>query len=83
MALASPTKVSDLWYDDGNIVLQAESSLFRISLGVLAAHSPIFDAIRKLPQSQDQEMYEDCPLVVLHDKAEDLGNFLRAVYDSG
>ena len=83
MALASPTKVSDLWYNDGNIVFQAESSVFRIYLGLLAAHSPIFDAIRKSPQSQDQEMYEDCPLILLDDKAEDLANFLRAVYDSG
>ncbi|EDR12103.1 uncharacterized protein LACBIDRAFT_323131 [Laccaria bicolor S238N-H82] len=85
MALASPTlvRVSGLWYDDGNIVFQAESSLFRVSLGVLAAHSPIFDDLLKLPQSQDQEMYEDCPLMVLHDKAEDLANFLRAVYYCG
>ncbi|EDR12104.1 uncharacterized protein LACBIDRAFT_311092 [Laccaria bicolor S238N-H82] len=83
MATDSPTLVSDLWYDDGNIVLQAESSLFRVSLGVLAARSPVFDDIRKLPRSQDQEMYDDCPLIVLPDKAEDLANFLRAVYNSG
>jgi hypothetical protein len=83
MALGGPTLVSDLWYDDGNIVLQAESSLFRVFLGVLAAHSAIFNDIQKLPRSQDQEMYGDCPLMVLHDKAEDLANFLRAVYNSG
>ena len=83
MAADSPTLVSDLWYNDGNVVLQAESSLFRVSLGVLAARSPIFDDIQKLPRSQDQEMYDDCPLIVLPDKAEDLGNFLRAVYNSG
>ena len=75
--------VSDLWYDDGNIVLKAESSLFRVFLGVLAAHSPVFSDIQKLPRSQDQEMYDDCPLMVLHDKAEDLANFLRAVFNSG
>ena len=80
---SSPTLVSDLWYDDGNIVLQAESSLFRVFLGVLAAHSPVFNDIQKLPRSQDQEMYGDCPLMVLHDKAEDLANFLRAIYNSG
>ncbi|KIK04780.1 hypothetical protein K443DRAFT_675565 [Laccaria amethystina LaAM-08-1] len=83
MALDSPTLVSNLWYNDGNIVLQAESSLFRVSLGVPAEHSPVFDGIQKLPQSQDQEMYGGCPLMVLPDKAEDLANFLRAVYDSG
>ena len=83
MAPDSPTLVSDLWYDDGNIVLQADSSLFRVSLGVLAARSPVFDDIQNLPRSQDQEMYGDCPLMVLHDKAEDLANFLRAVYNSG
>ncbi|KIK04784.1 hypothetical protein K443DRAFT_4328 [Laccaria amethystina LaAM-08-1] len=83
MALDSVTLVSDLWYDDGNIVLQAESSLFRVFLGVLATHSPIFNDIQKLPRSQDQEMYGNCPLMVLHDKAEDLANFLRALYDSG
>jgi hypothetical protein len=76
-------RVLDLWYNDGNVVLQAESSLFRVSLGVLAARSPIFEDIQKLPRSQDQEMYGDCPLMVLPDKAEDLANFLRAVYNSG
>ncbi|KIK04775.1 hypothetical protein K443DRAFT_675557 [Laccaria amethystina LaAM-08-1] len=76
-------RVPDLWYNDGNIVLQAESSLFRVSLGVLAARSPIFEDIQNLPRSQDQEMYDDCPLMVLPDKAEDLANFLRAVYNSG
>ncbi|KIK04776.1 hypothetical protein K443DRAFT_675558 [Laccaria amethystina LaAM-08-1] len=83
MTLDGPTLVSDLWYNDGNIVLQAETSLFRVSLGVLAARSPVFDDIQKLPRSQEQEMYGDCPLMVLPDKAEDLANFLRAVYDSG
>jgi hypothetical protein len=83
MALDSPTLVSDLWYNDGNIVLQAESSLFRVSLGVLAARSPVFNDIQTLPRSQDQEMYDDCPMMVLPDKAEDMANFLRAVYNSG
>ncbi|KAJ7167231.1 hypothetical protein C8R43DRAFT_984555 [Mycena crocata] len=33
---------TDVWFDDGTVILQAEQTLFRVYRGVLAAQSTIF-----------------------------------------
>ncbi|KAJ7652432.1 hypothetical protein DFH06DRAFT_535853 [Mycena polygramma] len=78
----SPTR-SDVWFADGTVVLQANATLFRVYRGVLAAQSPIFRDAFSIPQPATQETYEGCPLVVLHDSAEDLRLFLLATHDAG
>ncbi|KAJ7652868.1 hypothetical protein DFH06DRAFT_1205853 [Mycena polygramma] len=74
---------SDIWFDDGTVVLQAENALFRVYRGVLAAQSPIFRDTFSIPQPATQDTYEGCPLVVLHDSATDLRLFLLATHDAG
>lgn len=81
----SPERCSDVWYDDGNVVLQAEHMLFKIYLGILQAQSPFFRDMFTLPQqdSNMSEKYEDCPLVVMQgDRAADVRVFLKALLDS-
>lgn len=80
----------DLWFRDGNIVLCALSSnsnsyhAFRVHKSVLSMHASVFrdmfdnDAV--LDASSEQ--YAGVPLVDLHDAAEDVEDFLRAIYDS-
>ncbi|KAJ6516606.1 hypothetical protein C8R47DRAFT_1000600 [Mycena vitilis] len=74
---------SDVWFDDGTVVLQAEKTLFRVYRGVLAAQSPIFRDAFAIPQPAMQDTYEGCPLVVLHDSALELRIFLLATHDAG
>lgn len=72
-----------LWLDDGNIVLQADTTLYKVHRSTLALHSPVFDDMFRLPQvfsDAKQEMIDGCPLVVLHDTAEDIDLMLRAFY---
>ena len=72
----------DLWFNDGTIVLQAGNTLFRVYSGILARHSPFFENLFTLPQPQDAETYEGCPLVQLvGDSAEDVHDFLLALHD--
>ncbi|KAJ7735564.1 hypothetical protein DFH07DRAFT_753823 [Mycena maculata] len=76
---ASLVRSPDVWFE----VLQAETTLFRVYRGVLAAQSPIFRDTFAIPQPPTQETYEGCPLVVLHDSASDLRHFLTATHDAG
>ncbi|KAI0259377.1 hypothetical protein BC834DRAFT_906593 [Gloeopeniophorella convolvens] len=80
---------SDLWFCDGSVVLQAECTLFRVHKSQLARRSIIFRDMFTLPQptvttahaTLAEETYEDCPIVRLHDSAEDVANLLLALYD--
>lgn len=77
------TRSSDVWFDDGTVVLQAETTLFRVYRGVLVAQSPIFRDTFAIPQPPAQEMYEGCPVILLHDSPGDLELFLLATHDAG
>ncbi|KAF7294471.1 BTB domain-containing protein [Mycena kentingensis (nom. inval.)] len=89
-------KHDDLWFADGSIIMQAESTLFRVHKSYLSRHSVLFKDIFMLPQpprsrsrsvgsevldSAVLEELESCPVVFLHDKAQDVTVFLRALYD--
>jgi hypothetical protein len=77
-------KRSEYWFEDGNIVLQAEDTLFRVHRSILSRHSQIFKDIFAMPQapSQENESIEGCPVVHLSDTAEDMGNIISLIYDS-
>ncbi|KAJ7761196.1 hypothetical protein DFH07DRAFT_883716, partial [Mycena maculata] len=76
-------RIQDLWLEDGNIVIQAETSnQFRVYRGVLAARSPVFRDMFSFPQPPDPELVDGCPLVSLPDPAPHVTVFLRAIFDS-
>jgi hypothetical protein len=83
VTLPTLTRSPDVWFHDGTVVLQAESALFRVYRGVLAAQSPIFRDTFAIPQPPTQDTYDGCPLVLLHDSPEDLKLFLLAIHDAG
>ncbi|KAJ7689811.1 hypothetical protein B0H17DRAFT_1011877 [Mycena rosella] len=78
----TPTRVEELWFSDGGLVVQAEQSLFRISGGILAARSPVFKDMLVFPQPPDAETVEGCPVVRLPDSATDIIAFFKAIFDS-
>lgn len=75
---------TDLWFQDGSVVLCADDTLFRVYSGILAQASPVFEDMFACPQPalEEDEMYDGCPLVQMPDSAQDLKPFLRAVHDS-
>ncbi|KAJ6509162.1 hypothetical protein C8R47DRAFT_1097650 [Mycena vitilis] len=75
-------RVEELWFEDGNLVIQAGNSLYRVFRGILAARSPIFQDMLCLPQPSDSELVEGCPLVCIQDQAVEVTSFLRAIFDS-
>ncbi|KAJ6542621.1 hypothetical protein B0H19DRAFT_1267860 [Mycena capillaripes] len=72
---------SDIWHDDGSVVLQAETTQFRVHWGVLSLHSTFFRDMRDLPQPADQPSLEECPAIELHDSAADVKHLLHALYN--
>ena len=76
------TRESDLWYDDGNIVIQAETTQFRVFKGVLAPLSDIFKDMFSIPfpQPPSVEVVDGCPVVRVYDSARDWTYILRAIF---
>lgn len=82
---------SDLWFDDGSIILRADDTLFKVHISQLARHSAFFKDMFSLPQPDQGCVHPDLPIqmkgtenlpvIYLHDKAEDVGNLLTALYD--
>jgi len=85
---------SDFWFDDGSVICQAESVLFKVHMSQLARHSVCFRDMFSIPQPCGTDLACHCPtdhsprcrcytipIVQLHDTAEDVGNLLTALYD--
>ncbi|KAJ7610525.1 hypothetical protein FB45DRAFT_835476 [Roridomyces roridus] len=78
----SLTRVDDLWFPEGGLVIQAGNRIFRVAGSILAARSSVFKDMLAIPQPEHQPMIEGCPMVVLHDSPEDTEYFLKAIFDS-
>ncbi|KII84017.1 hypothetical protein PLICRDRAFT_118734 [Plicaturopsis crispa FD-325 SS-3] len=76
-----PKNSSTVWYKDGSIILQAESTRFRVHHTVLAQNSPIFEDMLNIGEASGEDTVDGCPFVILHDAAADLEAVLRALYD--
>ncbi|OBZ65239.1 hypothetical protein A0H81_14734 [Grifola frondosa] len=79
-------RYNDLWFTDGSIILRAENTLFRVHMSQLSRRSGFFRDMFSLPQpcadlASDTDFLEGCPVLRLHDAAEDLINLLKAIYD--
>ncbi|KAJ7490854.1 hypothetical protein FB451DRAFT_1079609 [Mycena latifolia] len=75
-----PHRVRELWFEDGNVVIQAGSSQFRLYRGILAARSPVFQDMFSFPQPPDSELVDECPVVHIPDAATEVTHFLKAIF---
>lgn len=72
----------DHWFEDGNVVLQAEWTVFKVFKSILSMHALLFRDIFSLPQpSTELEVYDGCSLVKVYDEARDMSTFLSAIFD--
>lgn len=72
---------SDLWFEDGNIVLEAERTQFKVHRGLLSRNSSVFRDMFTVPQpsTTEEEMVEGCAVVQLSDSAADVTYVLQAL----
>ncbi|KAJ6584636.1 hypothetical protein B0H19DRAFT_1015201 [Mycena capillaripes] len=72
---------AEYWFDDGNIILQVESTQFRLTKSMLSMHSNVFRDMFTVPLPPDEPTVENCPVVILTgDTAKDWIHFLGVVY---
>ncbi|KAL6308622.1 hypothetical protein BKA93DRAFT_763419 [Sparassis latifolia] len=70
----------EFWFQDGNIVLVATNTAFRVHAGLLSRASPVFRELFVDFEDVVSEQMDDCPLVRLDDFAEDLAALLSVIY---
>ncbi|KAF8217107.1 hypothetical protein K438DRAFT_1798313 [Mycena galopus ATCC 62051] len=71
---------SETWRHDGNVVLQAANTQFRVHWSLLALHSSVFRDMEGLPQPPGQPSVEGCPILELFDDPDDVEYLLKALY---
>ncbi|KAI5896302.1 uncharacterized protein SCHCODRAFT_02614512 [Schizophyllum commune H4-8] len=78
-----PTR-SKIWFEDGNIVLQAENVQFKFYKGLLSTYSPFFMDVFAVPQPvpiSDADMVEGCQVMKLPDTAADAEYMLSYIIE--
>ncbi|KAK7024049.1 BTB domain-containing protein [Favolaschia claudopus] len=74
--------ISELWFEDGNLLIQAENTQYRVFRGILAARSSVFEDMQSLPQPPASEQAENCAFLLLPDPAPEVTVFLKAIFDA-
>jgi hypothetical protein len=74
---------SEVWFEDGNVIIQAETTLFRVHRGLLSAQSQVLrELLTSLRDSKLLTTVSDgCPVLWLSDSATDMMHFLKAMMD--
>ncbi|KAH7886706.1 hypothetical protein F5I97DRAFT_1869593 [Phlebopus sp. FC_14] len=75
---------SDIWFEDGNVVLIAGSAAFKVHRGQLERHSEVFRDLFSVPQpvvDESENVVDGCPTVDLYDCPSDIYYLLAALYD--
>ncbi|KAJ7438914.1 hypothetical protein B0H11DRAFT_1884190 [Mycena galericulata] len=79
---AASERDENLWFDNGSIIIKAQSKLFNLSRGILTLQSPIFADMFRIPQPPDIETIDGSPVVEIPDSVDDATVFFRAIFDS-
>lgn len=70
-----------LSYEDGNIMVVAENTMFQVHRSVLARKSALFKDLLSLPQPDTEETIENLPVVRLLDSSADVAMLIDAIYN--
>ncbi|KIJ26399.1 hypothetical protein M422DRAFT_38238 [Sphaerobolus stellatus SS14] len=82
--MTNMAKSQDMYFEDGNIVLVAENTAFKVYRGLLAKHSPVFMDMLQIgcaeASEEGQETFEGCLAVRLSDRSDEAAQLLRAIH---
>ncbi|KDR86012.1 hypothetical protein GALMADRAFT_132623 [Galerina marginata CBS 339.88] len=79
--MEEPRRSAAYWFDDGNVILQAENTRFRVHYTILSRHSQVFQDMFSLPQPEEEALFDGCPLVHVSDAPDDWSNIFSILYD--
>jgi len=78
---SGPAQDLDIWFDDGNIILEVEKTLFKVHRSILPTHSPVFKKIFD-EKSQYYQGLSTVPRITYHDKAAHFKLLLQGIYNT-
>ncbi|KAF9810982.1 hypothetical protein IEO21_06739 [Rhodonia placenta] len=70
-----------LYFEDGNVILSCDSTLFRVHRSLLSKHSPVFRDLLEDKEDQKQHYLRECIHVALSDTGEEMEALLNVIYD--
>ncbi|KAJ7197727.1 hypothetical protein GGX14DRAFT_573876 [Mycena pura] len=75
---------ADLWFSPEVVILRAQKDVFRIFVSILRAKSSVFADMFSFPSppTSEVETIDGIQVVDLHDDPEELGAFLKAIFDA-
>lgn len=76
-------ELQNLWFEDGDIIIAAQSRRFRVHKAFMSLHAAVIKDMLSFPQPAEQESTEGVPIVTFPDDERDMEYFVRAVYDKG
>lgn len=71
------------WMEDGNLIIAAGDTEFRVMRSVMVKHSYVFHNMLALPQPLDAETHDGCPVVRLPESRLDLARVLGILFNAG
>lgn len=71
---------TEVWFDDGNVVVVADRTAFKVHRGVLSLHSEVFRDMFSIPPPEVDEALEGCPIVRVSDPASNIRQLLSILY---
>ena len=75
---------SEIWFEDGNVVVIAQTTAFRFHKSVVSLHSSVFRDLFSIPQPSGspvgEESFDSCPVVHVSDTSYDFRELIRAIY---
>ncbi|TDL16712.1 hypothetical protein BD410DRAFT_776947 [Rickenella mellea] len=70
-----------LWFEDGNVILTTNLSIFRVHRGLLSMNSPVFADMLTLPQPEaSEDILEGLPMVEISDDDDSFTHLLHYFY---
>lgn len=72
-------RCEEFWLDDGNIILVAQDTAFKVYRRVLATQSKVFADMLVASSADSNDTMEGCPVVRLSDSPQDLTKLLRVL----
>ncbi|KAI0342980.1 hypothetical protein BDW22DRAFT_1356532 [Trametopsis cervina] len=79
--IQTPTRHPTLFFDDGNLMVVAENTMYQVHRSVLARKSALFKDLLSLPQPDTEEKVEGLPVVRLLESSTNASMLIDTIYN--
>lgn len=80
LSLATLERAKGLWYPDGNLIIHAGASIFRVFRGILAEKSPVLEGLLSPRSLETFAVLDGCPVLTVSYASDEITHFLAAIF---